>query len=200
MKVPQNEVVVALGRSEAAVARQASTLNRIRQSTSSARSSMPGKTILPTQLLDRSGRRQRGDGGRNLRIADPEQRARARRFQHHLVAAPSHVGKPRQDEDVGIAEPRRCRPVVGNLRLDDDRLVVAVAPRRYSNRPCPANRRTSRSISLSMLPTAGRKRSERQASAQILRAIRGGRAECSQADRIAIEEGDDLFRPRALRA
>jgi hypothetical protein len=41
-------------------------------------------------------------------------------------------------------------------------------------------------------PAIGRKRTERQAFAQILRAIRGGCAELSQADRLVIEAGDDL--------
>ena len=45
---------------------------------------------------------------------------------------------------------------------------------------------------MSMLRPSGRKRGERQTCAQILRAIRGARAELSQADRIAIEAGDDF--------
>jgi hypothetical protein len=53
-----------------------------------------------------------------------EQRAGARRFQHSLP--PSHVGEPRQDENVGIVERRHCRPIIGNLRFDDD-LVLAVS-------------------------------------------------------------------------
>ena len=50
-------------------------------------------------------------------------------FEDHLVAAPSHVREPRQDESVGIAELRRLRPIIGNLRFDDDQvLAVARAP------------------------------------------------------------------------
>jgi hypothetical protein len=56
--------------------------------------------------------RQHGDDGCNLRIANPEQGAGARRFQDHLVAAPSHIGEPRQHENVGIAERRRSWPIV----------------------------------------------------------------------------------------
>ena len=41
-------------------------------------------------------------------------------------------------------------------------------------------------------PPAGRKRAEWQTYAQILRAIRSVRAERSQADRMAIEAGDDF--------
>ena len=45
---------------------------------------------------------------------------------------------------------------------------------------------------MSMFRRVGRKRAERQTYAQFLRAIRGARAERSQADRIAIEAGDDF--------
>ena len=43
-----------------------------------------------------------------------------------------------------------------------------------------------------MFAPSGRKRAERQTCAQILRAIRRARAELSQADRIAVEAGDDI--------
>ncbi len=42
------------------------------------------------------------------------------------------------------------------------------------------------------VPAAGRKRGEWQTNAQLLRAIRRARAELSQADRMAIEAGDDF--------
>jgi hypothetical protein len=41
-------------------------------------------------------------------------------------------------------------------------------------------------------PAVGRKRTKWQTHAQILRAIRRGRAELSQADRLGIEAGDDF--------
>ena len=44
-------------------------------------------------------------------------------------AAPPHVREPRQDESVGSAEFRRLRPIIGNLRLDDNQVLgVARAP------------------------------------------------------------------------
>ena len=50
-------------------------------------------------------------------------------FEHHLGATPSHEREPRQDESLGIAELRRPRPIIGNLRLDDDQVrAVARAP------------------------------------------------------------------------
>ena len=42
------------------------------------------------------------------------------------------------------------------------------------------------------LPAAGRKRAKWQTKAQLLRAIRGVRAELSQADRMTIKAGDDF--------
>jgi len=43
---------------------------------------------------------------------------------------------------------------------------------------------------------AGRKRAERQTRAQLLAALSRARAECSQADRVTVEAGDD-FSPGA---
>ena len=65
-------------------------------------------------------------------------------------------------------------------------------PRRYSNRPRLANRWTNRPISLSMFRLPDANELEWQTYAQFLRAIRRARAERSQADRIAIEAGDDF--------
>ena len=65
-------------------------------------------------------------------------------------------------------------------------------PRRYSNRPCLANRWTSRSNLFVDVSPAGRERAERQTNAQLLRAIRSARAELSQADRMTIEAGGDF--------
>ena len=125
VKVPENEVVVTLGRSQPAVAGSVDLEKDLAIDQQSEKLD-PRKTVLPAQPFDLLRCRQHGQGGRNLRIANLEQRAGARRFQDHLVAAPSHVCEPRQDENVGIAELRRSRPIIGNLRLDDD-LVLAVA-------------------------------------------------------------------------
>ena len=126
VKIPENEVVVALGRPEAFVAGGVDLEEDLAIDEQSEKLD-PGKTVLPAEPFDLLRRGQRGHGGRDLRIANPEQRAGARRFQNHLVAAPPQVCEPRQDENVGIAERRRLRPIIGNLRLDDD-LVLAVSP------------------------------------------------------------------------
>ena len=41
-------------------------------------------------------------------------------------------------------------------------------------------------------PAVGRKRAKRQTQAQVLRAVRRGRAELSQADRLGIEASNDF--------
>ena len=106
VKVPEHEVVVALVGPQPAVA------GRVELEQNSAFDQQgeqldPGKAVLPAEPLERLRRRQHGEGGGNLRIADPEQRAGARRFQHHVVAAPAQIREPRQDEHVGLAELRR---------------------------------------------------------------------------------------------
>ena len=49
----------------------------------------PGKAVVPAQLLDLLRRRHHRERRGNLGIANPEQRAGTRRFQHHFVAAPA---------------------------------------------------------------------------------------------------------------
>ena len=82
VKVPKNEVVVAFGPSQAAVARGVD-LEKDLAIHQQGEKLDPRKTLLPTQLFDLLRCRQHGDGGCNLRIANFEQRGGARRFQHH---------------------------------------------------------------------------------------------------------------------
>ena len=193
VKVPKHEVVVALGGAQAAVAGGVDLEKdlAIHQQGEKLESR---KTVLPAELFDLLRCGQHGEGGRNLRIADPEQRAGARRFQHHLVAAPPHIREPRQDENIGIAELRRSRPIVGNLRFDDDLRPrrFASARRRYSNRPCRANRRTRRFNFLVDGPAPDANEASGRPVRSVLRALRRAGAERSQADRIAIEASDDF--------
>ena len=104
VKVPKDEVVVALRRpqpvaggvdleKDLAIQQQSEKLDA-------------GKSFLPAQLLDLLRRRQHGQSSGDLRIADLEQGAGARRFEHHLVAAPSHIGEARQHE-------RSASPICG---------------------------------------------------------------------------------------
>src|ERR1700722_7514542 len=128
MKVPKSEAVVTLGQSKSTFA-TSTDLEKDLAIHEQREKLDPRKTFLLAQLFDLPRGREHGDGRRNLRIADFEQRASAWRFHDHLVAAPSHEREPRQDESLGIAELRRLRPVIGNLRFDDDQvLAVAQAP------------------------------------------------------------------------
>ena len=107
VKVPKNELLVTLGQAKPASAGGAD-LEKDLAIEQQGKKLDPGKTLLPTQLFDLLRRGKHRNGGRNLRIANFEQRAGARRFQHHLVAAPPQIREPRQDESVGVAELRRC--------------------------------------------------------------------------------------------
>ena len=128
MKVPKDEAVVTLGQSKPTFVTP-TDLEKDLAIEEQREKLDPRKTFLLTQRFDLLRGREHGDGRSNLRIADFEQRASAWRFHDHLVAAPSHEREPRQDESLGIAELRRLRPIIGNLRFDDDQvLAVARAP------------------------------------------------------------------------
>src|SRR3974390_2746730 len=92
VEVPKNEVVVTLGQSEALVA-SGLDLEKDLAIHQQREKLEPGKTVLPMEPFNLLRRRQCGDRSRDLRIANSEQCAGARRFQHHLVAAPPHVRK-----------------------------------------------------------------------------------------------------------
>ena len=119
VKIPKHQVLVALGKPRTAGA-SGIDLEQNLAIEQQSEQLKPEKRLLPAQLLDRLRRGERGERGCNPCIADLEQRASARGFQHHVVAAPAHIGKARQHENVGIAERRGARPIVGNLRFDHD--------------------------------------------------------------------------------
>ena len=125
MKVPKGEALIALGQSKPAFASGADLEKNLAIEEQGEKLDT-WKAVLPTQLFDLPWGREHGDGGRNLRIANFEQRAGPRRFKDHLGAAPPHVREPRQDESVGIVELRRCRPIIENLGFDDDQVLGVV--------------------------------------------------------------------------
>ena len=94
VKIPKNEIVIALGRSKAAAASSVD-LEKDLAIEEQGEKLEPRKIVLPTQLFDVLRRRQHGQDGGNLRIADFEQRAGARGFEDHLVTAPSHICEAR---------------------------------------------------------------------------------------------------------
>ena len=191
VKVPENEVSVALGGSQVAVFGGIDPEEdlAIRQQ---GEKLDPGKAVLPAQSPDALRRGQHGERGRDLRIANPEQRSGARRFQHHRVAAPPHVGETRQDENLGIAERRRLRPIVGNLRLDDDCVRVARSPDRVLQQAMPGQSPDQPIHLLRDGRAVGSERSERQTRVQLLRTIRRAGAERAQVERVAIGVSDEV--------
>jgi hypothetical protein len=153
------------------------------------------KAVLATQLPDLLGCRHCRDGGRNLWIADLEQRAGARRFQHKLCTAPSHIGEPRQENNIGITKRRCHRPIIRNLWFDDDRVVAARVLQAVLKQAMPRQSLHKTKHLLVDLASAGGKRGERQTRPQTLRALRRRGAERSQADRIAVEARQDVSTP-----
>ena len=71
------------------------------------------------QFSERLRGRQHGQHRGQFGIANPKQRARERRFQHQVAAAPAHIGEARQRQNIACSESWRLRPVIRNLRLDD---------------------------------------------------------------------------------
>jgi hypothetical protein len=192
MKIPKHEVVVALGRPEALVVRGVDpekdlAIHQQRKETDSR------KIVLPPEPADSLRCRQGREDGRNVRIANPEQRAGARRFQHHFMAAPSQIREPGQHDHFGIAELWRSRPVIGNLRFDDDQVVAVTRwPEAVLQQAAPGQAPNQQIDFLVGRAAVGRKGGERQTRTQVLRARHGAGAELSEADRIAIETSDDI--------
>jgi hypothetical protein len=151
-----------------------------------------GKASLPTKLFELMRCGQHGERRCNLWVANPEQRGGARRFQDHLVGAPAQIREPRQDQSVGIAQRRRSRPIIGKLRFDDGLLLaIARSPEAILQQPV-SGQAADQSINVLVgAAAAGHKRAQRQTCAELLRAIRGGCAELSQANRMPSEAGTD---------
>ncbi len=128
VKVPKSQVVAALGRPQPVAAGGVKPEKDLAIHQQSEKL-VARKAVLPPQPADFLRLGQHGDSGRNLRIANSKQRAGARRFQNHLIAAPPQVSEPRQNDSLGSAELWRSRPIIGNLRFDDDLiLIVAQVP------------------------------------------------------------------------
>ena len=192
VKIPKNETVVTLGRSEPTIAgsfwfeqdlainQQCEKLDR-------------RKSVVPAEPLDLLRCRKHGQGARNFRIADFEQRTGAGRFQDRIVAAPSHIGEPRQDESVGFAERLHPRPIIWNLRFNNNQ-VLAVSRRHevVFDESIPGQSPDEELSLLVDFPVVSRKQAQRQARTQLLHTIRSSRAELAHTDRLAIDAGDDL--------
>ena len=122
VKVPQDEISIAFVGPKAGTAagvdlEKNSTIDQ------KAEKLHTGRSIQGLQLSDLSRSCEEEKGGRNFRVVDPEQRTGTRRFQHHLVAAPAQVSEPGEDNDICATECRHSRPIVRNLRLDDDEVL-----------------------------------------------------------------------------
>ena len=167
VEIPQHEGVVALGRPQAIAV--GVDLEKDLAVDEEREKLEPWKTLLPAELFDLLRRGQQGQSSRDLRIADFEQRAGARRFQNHFVGAPPHIGEPRQHQRVGIAELRQARPIVRHLRLDDDQvLAVSRAAEVVLHQTAPGQSADQEKNFLVDVAAAGGKRAQWQARAQAL--------------------------------
>jgi hypothetical protein len=193
VKIPEHEVVVALDRPQVAIE---GSIDLEKDLAIHQQGEKPdsGKSFLAPQLSDWMWLGQRGDYGRDLGMTNLKQRASARRLQDHLVAATPHVGKPRQNENVGVAEFLLLRPVVRNLRFDDGLLLVVLLRARDAvHEEAVAGQPPDQKIKLFVRgPAARRERHERQTRLKVARAIRHPGAERPKADRMSLETGNDL--------
>src|SRR5580704_17585945 len=73
VKVPEDEMIVALGRSQAFTAAGVDPEKDLAIQQQGEKLD-PWKAVLSSELLDLPRRRQQGEGGCNLRVANPEQR------------------------------------------------------------------------------------------------------------------------------
>ena len=151
------------------------------------------KPVLPSQTLDLLRPGQHGQGCCDLRIAYFEQSAGARRFQNQFVAAPSHIGEPRQDKRVRGGERPRFGPIIGSLRFYDDEILAAARGAEAELQETALRQSPRQQINLLVdIPSVGRERGERQTFSQFPRAIGRGRAERSETDGVAVETGRDF--------
>jgi hypothetical protein len=191
VKIPQNQIAVTLRSSEVAVAARFD-LEKDMALEQQPQKLDPRKTILHTKLFDSVRSRQRHQGGTDLRIAKPEQCARARRFQDDLVPAATHVGKPRHRQNVGVAQSRRTRPVFSNQRLDDDMILVSSRSANWVLHQAEPGQSLDQRGSLFVgAPRAGRKRRERETGVERLGSLHYICAERAQVDRLTVKVSDD---------
>src|SRR5262249_5016666 len=87
VKVPKDQIVVAFRRSQAFIA--ARDLEENLAVDQKAEKLDTGEARLAADIFDFLRGGQTCQRGRNFRVADFKQRARARRFQNHLVSAPT---------------------------------------------------------------------------------------------------------------
>src|SRR5262245_11750680 len=92
----------------------------------------------------------------------------------------------------------RARPIIGNLRFDDDQVLVAACPPEAILKQTVPRQALDQPVNLLVdFADPGCERRERQARAQGLRARRRRGAERSQANRVAMEAGKGV--PTAVR-
>ncbi len=103
MEIPENEIAVAFIHPKAVAAFRIELEQELAVQQQFEQIEVEGGRVAakPADLLRL---REHSEHGGNAGIANPKQRAGARRFQHHLVAAPAQIGKARQHDGVALAK------------------------------------------------------------------------------------------------
>src|SRR5579871_2146555 len=105
VKIPEDEIAVALGRPEAALVCSVNPEKDLAIHQQRKKPD-PGKAVLAPQLPDLLRFSQPGYEASDLRIANLEQCARPRRFQNQIIAAAPHVREPGQHHNIAVAQLR----------------------------------------------------------------------------------------------
>ena len=98
VKIPKNKIGVPLGRAEPVAG--SFSFEKDLASDQQRKKLDPRKSVLLAQPFDLLRCGEYGQGSRNLRIAEFEQRAGTGRFHDDLVATASHVSEPREDQSI----------------------------------------------------------------------------------------------------
>lgn len=128
VEIPENEIAVAFIHPKALAAFRIELEQELAIQQQFEQIEVEGGCVA-AKAANRVRPRQRSEGGGNGGIANSKQRAGARRFQHHLVAAPAQIGKARQHDGIAVAEFCALRPVFGDLGLDDDEVLLVTRGR-----------------------------------------------------------------------
>ncbi|MGY4568812.1 sRNA-binding carbon storage regulator CsrA [Bradyrhizobium sp. USDA 3256] len=123
VEIPENEIAVAFIHPKAVAVFRIELDQHLAVEQQSEQIEVQGGRVA-AKLADLLGLRQGREGGSDGGIANPEQRPGARRFQHHLVAAPAQIGEARQHDGITVPQLCRLRPVFGDLRLDDHEVLL----------------------------------------------------------------------------
>src|SRR3954471_10531472 len=186
VKVPKDELLVSLSRSGCAVPGRVCRKKHLR--IDEQPDQLRTREIVQ-KLLHALRAAQARQHCSYLRIANPEQCRGERGFENELVGTAPQISEPGEEQHFAPVELGRSRPVVRNLRLDDDLvLTLQRAGQAVLQETMPGQ---SPDQGVGLLRRRGRS-AEREADGQLRYPRRRGRTELSQADMLVIERDKDF--------